>query len=281
MNSQLQNLVPAPQDPSQRVRAAMNYAIQRGHRWRPLLLIAAYEQFSGKDGSEVIDAACAVELAHCCTIILDDLPFIDNNTSLRRAQLPCHVVHGEAETVYASHLLYALNERLASENALRLHIDEKPVRNEIARLREHLIEAQVLETNLKNGISEVTETSVKHLYKLKSSLFLAAASIAAMLARVQSGQRERLAQFAECLGTAYQVMDDVLDVQGVSSKMGKPTHMDGDKVNLVSQIGVRRSIQFLENQTLQAKETLDSFQGDSFLLRELLDRVVPVTHSLM
>lgn len=106
IEARLQELVPTPADSSQRVFAAMNYAVQGGHRWRPLFLILAYEEVGDRDGLEVIDAACAVELIHCCAIILDDLPFVDNNTSLRRGKQPCHLVYGQAETVYASHLLF-------------------------------------------------------------------------------------------------------------------------------------------------------------------------------
>jgi geranylgeranyl pyrophosphate synthase len=273
-DARIEALLPSPQ-PSQRVLAAMKYAVQGGHRWRPLLLISAYEEVSHKDGLEVIDAACAIELIHCCTIILDDLPFVDNNASLRRGKLPCHLVHGQAETVYASHLLYALAEQLSCENALKLGVEEKLVRQQITKLREDLVEAQVLEINLKNGMTPESEAVLQRLYELKGSLFVLAAWLAAIFGDFNAIQRARLTEFAKYLGISYQLMDDILDVQGVTAEMGKPGQMDEDKVNLVSQVGLERSAELLQKLVLKAEHTLDLMLGSKSLLHELLYRIIP------
>jgi geranylgeranyl pyrophosphate synthase len=256
----------------------MHYAVQSGHRWRPLLLISAYEEIGDRDGWQVMDAACAVEVIHCCTIILDDLPFVDDNDSLRRGRLPCHVVHGQAETVYASHLLYALAERICSENALRLEANDRFMRAQINITREELVESQVLEINLMNGMTPATEASLSRLYELKSSLFVLAASLAALLGNFDPRNTKLLTRFSRSLGFAYQLLDDITDRAGISSDMGKPKYMDKDKVNLVSHLGIEDSKQFLEKMVNEAEQDLDSISANTSLLRDLLGEVVKPAH---
>src|SRR5713101_7609360 len=106
IDAQLQEQVPKPADALHIANSAMNYAVTRGHRWRPLILTAAYEQSTGRKGLDILDAACAVELIHSCTIIVDDLPCVDS-ADFRRGHATCHKMYGEAVTLYASHLLYA------------------------------------------------------------------------------------------------------------------------------------------------------------------------------
>lgn len=273
LSVRLQEIVPPQADSGRRVHAAMNYAVQGGQLWRPLLLISVYEEVAGKNGLDVIDAACAVELIHCCAIILDDLPFVDNNTVLRRAKAPCHVVYGPAEAIYASHLLYALAERLSCENALRLGVDDSLVRQETTKLREDLIEAQVLESNFQNHRVQVAEASLSQLYKLKGSLFVFAASLAAILGRVPNSQRGNLVAFARCLGIAYQIRDDILDVDGESSELGKPSGMDRGKFTLASEVGLNQSSVLMRNHLSDAERLLELAVGKITFLHDLLREI--------
>src|SRR2546430_1357414 len=71
VNTRLQALAPPATKSSEIVRSAMNYAIKSGHRWRPILVFSIYKTLSGRNPCEVLDTACAIELIHCCTIILD------------------------------------------------------------------------------------------------------------------------------------------------------------------------------------------------------------------
>src|ERR1041384_1412497 len=98
INMRLRKHVPVPTKSDQLVEAAMRYAVESGHRWRPLLLIAAFEACGDRTGAAVLDVACAIELIHCSTIILDDLPSV-YNAELRRGRPTCHLLHGEAITV--------------------------------------------------------------------------------------------------------------------------------------------------------------------------------------
>lgn len=267
VDDKLQELVPLPADSAERVAAAMNHAVQGGHRWRPLFLIFAYEEVVGRDGWEVIDTACAVELIHCCTIILDDLPFVDNNTSLRRGKLPCHLVYGQAETVYASHLLYALAERLSFQNALHMGVDGERVRQQISNLREDLVKAQVLEINLKNGTTSVNGDSLEHLCELKSGLFVLAAWMVAAFGGLDSSRRDFLAELAACLGIAYQLTDDMIDAK---AKFGQKV----DEISFVTRFGFQTSKRLFQKRRRKVEQILTSISRDGNALAFLTDKML-------
>jgi geranylgeranyl pyrophosphate synthase len=186
VEDRLQTHVPTPKQPTQLVDAAMHYAVESGHRWRPLLLISVYEAMTGRDGLEVVDAACAIEIIHCCTIILDDLPCVDN-AALRRGRPSCHIIHGEAITIYASHLLYALAEHLATRNAKHVNLKENFIRHHFYKLRRRLVEGQILELNLYRGSVLVDDAALLRLYSLKASPFTSATWLGAALG---GGERE-------------------------------------------------------------------------------------------
>ncbi|MGI9106463.1 MAG: polyprenyl synthetase family protein [Pyrinomonadaceae bacterium] len=273
VNAHLKTRVPMPKEPTQLVQAAMRYAVEDGHRWRPLLLIASYEATTGRDGADVLDAACAIELIHCCTIILDDLPCVDDNSALRRGRPSCHLVYGEAVTIYASHLLYALAERLACENATKLGVDEKIVWHHLQALRERLVEVQELEINLNEGTIAPTDTMLAKFYELKSSPFISAVWLAAGLGKAEKEDRENLAKFAEHLGIAYQLADDILDAEGSALEMGKPIGKDRDKVNYVTRNSVDYARGVMRRHLTEAEKVLERMPGHSGVLRSLACRL--------
>lgn len=274
IEKRLQVCVPAPEEKAQLVRGAMRHATEDGHRWRPLLLLSAYEACAAKDGAEAVDAACAIELIHCCTIILDDLPCIDDNAGLRRGRTPCHIVYGEAVTIYASHLLYALAERLACENAARLRVDEMVIWRHLGQLRERLVGVQELELNLSQREYPPTDAVLDRFYELKSAPFISAAWLAATLGKVKEQERINLCKFAELLGKAYQLADDILDAEGEPAKMGKPAGKDRGKINYVTRDGIFRAKELMLMHLASADRMLAAIAGDTDSLRSLLYQIV-------
>lgn len=257
----LQVHLPVAEAPTQPVASAMHYAVEGGHRWRPLLLITTYEGLTFRDGLEVIDAACSIELVHCCTIILDDLPCVDN-ADVRRGKPTCHKVYGEAVTIYSSHLLYALAERLALENARRLGLAESPIQSHFYELRQRLIDGQVLESNLNRGLAPADDASLSRLYELKASLFSSAMWLGGTFANQDGDTIERLWEYGRYLGMAYQVADDIADLTGNPEEMGKPTGADGGKVNFVTAAGLERAQSLLETYWQRATSSLQYLSGN-------------------
>lgn len=264
----LRTQVPQSDDPTRLVQSAMHYAIEQGHRWRPLILISTYEACAAKSGLKVIEAACAIELIHSCTIILDDLPCVDNS-DLRRGRLACHKVHGEAITIYASHSLYALAEILAGENSKSLGLPEDRVRRHLCRLRSRLIEAQVLELNLARQSIPGDAASLERLYELKASLFTSAAWLGATLAQQEKGVTWRFMEFGKYLGMAYQLADDIGDVTGDSEEMGKPTCADQNKINFVTCFGIKRAKDLLQTYWRTALDCLEHLTCDARPVRDV------------
>jgi geranylgeranyl diphosphate synthase, type II len=272
VDAQLQTWVPEPNNSNQLVQHAMYYAVESGHRWRPLLLISAYE-LVGKDATNVLDAACAIEMAHCCTLMLDDLPSVDNS-AFRRGRPSCHMVYGEAVTIYASHLLYALAERISYENAIRLKVDGELVWLQLDELRERLVETQEIEINLSQGNILPDDDILTRFYELKSSPFVTAAWLAATLGNVEALTRERLTKYAMYLGIAYQLADDIADVKGEISEMGKPVGMDQDKINFVTHYGLNQSKEMARMFMNKGEKLLDLIPGDTTTLCSLMYRIV-------
>jgi len=273
IDANLQDCTPPPTDSTELVNAAMNYSVASGHRWRPLIAIAAYEMSSGRDGAEIIDAACAVELIHTCTIIVDDLPCVDN-ASFRRGRLTCHRVYGEAVTVYSSHLLYAKAERLACENATKLGIDGLYIWNYLEQAREALVEAQVQELNLNSGNITANAQSLDKLYELKSYPFIIAGWLASVFARLDEQKQLALVLYSKYLGIAYQIIDDIQDTQGDPARMGKAVEMDRGRVNLARSAGVVEARSAAMNYIIRAKRCLNVFSEDISLLKKLVDQAL-------
>jgi farnesyl diphosphate synthase len=242
--------------------------------------MGVYQTLTAKSTLDVVDAACAIEIIHCGTIILDDLPCVDNNVDLRRGSPPCHIIHGEAVTIYASHLLYGLAERLCCDDAIRLQVDQKVMWQHLATLRERLVEAQVLEINLNRGTVLPVDSTLNEFYELKSSPFVSAVWIAATLARVEEEYREALTRFGRYLGMAYQLADDLLDAEGEPSLMGKPAGKDQGKINCVTLMGTNHSRVLMRRFLALAEKTLESTTTDTGVLRSLMYGLVkPILQS--
>ncbi len=278
INTRLFEHVPPSKEPTWPVNAALHYAVEIGHRWRPLVLISAYEVSGGRDGADALDMACAIELIHCCTIILDDLPCVDD-ADLRRGRLTCHEMYGEAITIYASHLLYALAERLASANADYLGASEAYIRRHLYNLRQRLIDAQVQELNLSRKLIPADERTLTRLYELKASLFTSATWLAATSARRSKDFVDCICGFGKYLGMAYQLADDIADVVGNSEAMGKSTGVDTNKVNLVSYCGLDQANEILGSYWRQAIDCLNHLYCDIEPLRRVGQAILGTTQN--
>jgi geranylgeranyl pyrophosphate synthase len=184
------------------------------------------------------------------------------------------MIYGEAVTIYASHLLYALAERISYENAIRLGVSAKSIWHHLAELRERLVETQVIEINLRLGTVPPNDDILTKFYELRNSTFATSAWLAATLGNVEVLTRERLANYAMYLGMAYLLADDIADVQGEASEMGKAVRMDQDKVNFVSQFGINHSKELARMFINKAQKSLDLIPSDTTVLSNLIYRII-------
>jgi geranylgeranyl pyrophosphate synthase len=235
-----QLLPPADQRP-QAVHTAMHYALTgAGKRVRPVLTLAVAELFGARRDT-VLDLACAVEMVHACSLVLDDLPSMDD-AGLRRGRATVHLAFGENVALLAALALlnraYALVAESAHRLSLKRYTSEDMVHHLAAAIgSEGLIGGQALDLLAAPGDLDLDLLEYIHSHKT-GALFMAAGELGAMAADARRRDLEVVARYAKNLGLAFQISDDLLDVLGTSASTGKDVQQDAAKVTFVKLLGV-------------------------------------------
>jgi len=254
--------------------AAMRYAVLGGgKRLRPLLAYAAAEAVGG-DFSSADIPACAVELIHAYSLIHDDLPAMDDDV-LRRGQPTCHVVFGEATAILAGDALQALafellaaSPRLATGHGLRLRM-----LGELARASgaAGMVGGQALDMAATGGT--LAEAELGHMHALKTGALINASVVLGALATnlATETQLEHLRTFARLTGLAFQILDDILDVESATTISGKQQGKDVAlaKVTYPALLGMAGARQRLQETTDAADAALVPLGPGAASLREL------------
>ncbi|HEX7182797.1 MAG TPA: polyprenyl synthetase family protein [Thermoanaerobaculia bacterium] len=241
MDRRLPELLPSPGERPEPVRRAMEYALTGpGKRVRPVLTLMVAELFGQRSGT-VLDLACAVEMVHACSLVLDDLPSMDD-ASLRRGRPTAHRMFGESVALLAALALlnraYALVAASANRLSLRRYTPEDMVHHLAAAIgSDGLIGGQALD--LLSGPGEMDLELLEYIHSHKTgALFMAAAELGAMAADARRKDLEAVSRFAKNLGLAFQISDDLLDVLGTPEETGKDIAKDTGKVTFVKLLGV-------------------------------------------
>lgn len=233
--------------PTQLVEA-MRYSLEAGgKRLRPILCIAAAELVEGTE-TEVMDAACALELVHTYSLIHDDLPAMDDD-DFRRGKPTCHKVFGEATAILAGDaLLTAAFEVLARVSWKSSNYSGDSVYLRIIHLiarasgASGMVQGQMMD--LASEKKDVSWEDLKALHRLKTgALIEASLQVGAILGGGSSQQVAAVRSYGEHVGLAFQVADDVLDVEGDYSLTGKPVGSDEkhQKATVPSVLGLETS----------------------------------------
>jgi geranylgeranyl pyrophosphate synthase len=238
-----QLLPPAEQRPAA-VHGAMHYALTgAGKRVRPVLTLAVAELLGGRavGGGAILDLACAVEMVHACSLVLDDLPAMDGAT-LRRGRPTVHLAFGESVALLAALALLNRAYALVAECAHRLqpkrYGSEDMVHHLAAAIgSEGLIGGQALDLSARPADLDLELLEYIHSHKT-GALFMAAGELGAMAVDARRRDLELVARYAKNLGLAFQIADDLLDVSGTPETIGKDVHQDAAKVTFVKLLGV-------------------------------------------
>lgn len=255
------------------ITEAMRYSVfAGGKRIRPVLLLASFEMFQ-PDSTAAMPFACALEMIHTYSLIHDDLPAMDNS-DLRRGRKTNHIVFGEAMAVLAGDALlnFAFETMLAAS-----HIEAVSVLRAAAYIAKSagisgMIGGQVLDIESENKIISQDELRVLH-EKKTGGLICAAACGGAILSGADETQITALEQFACHLGLAFQIKDDILDVEGDAAALGKPTGGDNaaHKNTYVTLYGLQEAKKLLLQHTQAAKDTLSQFGERADFLHSLTE----------
>lgn len=273
----LLKLIPAGDGPEAQVVDAMRYSVMAGgKRLRPFLVIATADLFNvSRACSERV--AAALEMIHTYSLIHDDLPAMDND-NMRRGKPTCHVQYDEATAILAGDALLTLAfEVLAHHDT---HDSEKircDLVIEVSRAvgAHGMVGGQMLDLVAENhelGVAEITR-----LQRMKTGALISCSCQAgAILGKASKTQRHLLNAYAHDVGLAFQISDDLLDIEGDPKKLGKATNKDdkAGKATFVSLLGVERARDQAKALTDQAIKYLEVFGKKGDLLRDLAQFVI-------
>ncbi len=257
---------------------AMLYSLMAGgKRVRPTLLLETCRMCSG-DVEAALPFACAVEMVHTYSLIHDDLPCMDDD-DLRRGKPTNHKVYGEATAVLAGDALLTTAFEVMLEEYGDLPLDRVLAAAAClgrAAGGRGMVGGQVLDMAGEGHTLSAEE--VAELYALKTgALITASAEMGCILAGGSDGARRAVVRFAQKVGLAFQVRDDILDVEGDEATLGKPVGSDtrSEKNTYVALRGVEACRRLVVELTDQALEALAPFEGAGFhrwLAKKLADR---------
>lgn len=277
VNDTLDRLVPPIVGAEQRVVEAMRYALMGGgKRIRPFLVVNGARLFSVPDVS-AFRAAAAIEMVHCYSLIHDDLPAMDN-ADLRRGRPSVHRQFDEATAILAGDgLLTQSFEVLADEET---HADPR-VRSELvlalarAAGTAGMVGGQMIDLGAQHARLDLE--AITRLQRMKTGALIGfSCEAGAILASASSTQRRALQLYAEDLGLAFQIADDLLDVESSAAVTGKPVGQDqaAGKATFVAVLGIDEARRRARTIADRAASHLHEFKERADLLRDMARFVV-------
>jgi geranylgeranyl diphosphate synthase, type II len=276
VDAELDRLVPAETAPPEAIHRAMRYSLfAGGKRIRPILCVEAARVL--RDDTEgVAAAACALELIHTYSLIHDDLPALDND-DYRRGKPTCHKMYGEAMAILAGDALLTLAFGVLAS------LDADPARKSamIAELAAAsgtvggMIGGQVFD--LEGERREPSPELLESIHRAKTGALLRASlRLGALWAGAGERDYAALSCYGEHVGLAFQIVDDLLDVEASTEELGKTAGKDAQqhKITFPAVYGIEKSRAMAEAERQAAHHALSCFGDSASRLRSLADLVV-------
>ena len=274
----LERLLPAAGAVPARLHESMRYAVlEGGKRVRPLLCFAAGE-LSGAARDKLEVAGAAVEMIHAYSLVHDDMPCMDDDI-LRRGKPTVHVEFDQATALLAGDALQSLAFQLLSDTRLA----ETPAAQlgmvkalAVASGSRGMAGGQAIDLASTGKSLSLPELEFMHIHKT-GALIRAAVVLGAHCGEpLDAAAAENLDRYAKCVGLAFQVVDDVLDVDASTATLGKTAGKDAmqGKATYVSAMGLARAKEFAEDLRLQAQAAILPFGARAARLSQLADFIV-------
>lgn len=268
----LDRLVPAESEPPETIHKAMRYSLfAGGKRIRPLLCLEAARMVAGRDVEGIDDVASSLEMIHTYSLIHDDLPALDND-DLRRGRPTSHKVFGEAMAILAGDALLTLAfEVLARAGSARL-VQELAAASGTVR---GMIAGQVHDIEGENH--PPAEELLERIHRAKTGALLRCSlRMGAIHAGAGAEELEAISEYGEHIGLAFQIVDDVLDVEESAEVLGKTPGKDAaqHKITFPAVYGLEESKRMAERERKRARASLERFDARGERLKQLADLIV-------
>ncbi len=266
--------MPEPKGYAKTVLEAMNYTMDAGgKRLRPMLMQETYRMFGGNE-SVIEPFMAAIEMIHTYSLIHDDLPAMDND-DYRRGRKTAHIVYGEAMAILAGDALLNYAYETAAK-AFTMTGDLSPVVSAYTILTRKpgiygMVGGQTADVELTG--TPLTEEALNYIYENKTgALMEAAMMIGACLAGASDEEVYQMERLAGIVGRAFQIQDDILDIEGTQEELGKALHSDEEngKVTYVTIHGLAGAKKEVEDLTGAAVRILEGLSRKNPFLQELI-----------
>jgi len=275
----LDALLPSPRTLPFRLHEAMRYAVLGGgKRLRPVLVYATGEAL-GLDVASLDGPACAVELIHAYSLVHDDLPAMDND-DLRRGKPTCHKAYDDATAILVGDALQTLAFRALVEGQAG-HADAEARLKMMACLvmasgSRGMVGGQAMDLAAEGEELTLAELESLHIHKT-GALIRASVMLGALCTRDFDQDRlEKLDHYAKCIGLAFQIQDDILDVEGDTAELGKTSGADAllHKATYPGLLGLNESREHADNLVRDALSSLEDFDDRADCLRDIAHYII-------
>ncbi len=260
--------LPSEKTEPKTIHKAMRYsAFAGGKRLRPILAMTSFELVNGK-GKSILPAACALEFIHTYSLIHDDLPCMDDD-DLRRGKPTSHKVFGEGMAVLAGDALHALAFEILLKTKNPQVIEE--VVESIGT--KGMIGGQVADLEAEGKKVKPAQVTYIHSHKT-GALIKASVRVGALLGGADRRELNALSRYGEKIGLAFQITDDVLDVEGKEEIVGKKIGADEKKATYPKVLGLEKSKKIAKDLAESAKKDLKIFSKKRIIFERLADYIV-------
>lgn len=269
VNSALEKLTADRPELRESIMETMEYSLLAGgKRLRPVLMMEFCRMCSG-NAAEILDVACSIELIHTFSLIHDDLPCMDDD-DFRRGRPSCHKKFGEAQALLAGDALNTLAFEVIADAATDGTISAQTAVMLVSVLAKAvgvngMIGGQVIDLQAENR--EISLDELTLLQKFKTGALIEAACVMGVILAGKFDKIPAAAEYADSLGRAFQIVDDILDVTGSFEELGKPIGSDNKqhKNTFVTALGLDGALKEAQRLTDQALLTLKQFDDHEFL----------------
>lgn len=273
INQELEKHIRKQKCPEEILNQSMEYSLMAGgKRLRPILVLATYQLFK-QDVEKCMPYAVAIEMVHNFSLIHDDLPGIDND-DFRHGKPTNHKRFNEATAILAGDGLLNLAYMVIGQDLVNSELEELPQKTKIIKefseAIDRMIVGEYVDTEWEGR--KITPEELQYIHENKTSAFLKiSVRMGAILANSTEQDLEKVTHYAEKIGLAFQIKDDILSEEGDEKILGKPVGNDKklEKCTYVSQYGLQGTKDILAEITKEAIHELENFGEKAEFLKEL------------